>query len=188
LGLSADEFVVVYVGRLVPWKRVDLLIDAWGQLDPRDRGRLIIVGDGSESDTLHALGSHVGPDVRFEGISRRPVLYLWAADAFANPSGDNKHQGEGLSVALLEAMAVGVPPVVTRGPGNDVVVEDGVTGLSFPVQDAAALAACLERVHHDVALRHRLGRDANARVRRDYSIETVAARLETLYASLIPDG
>jgi glycosyltransferase involved in cell wall biosynthesis len=184
LGLGADEFVVVYIGRLVSWKRVDLLIDAWSRLEPADRGRLLIVGDGQEAPALRAAAQRVGADVRMEGSSDRPVIYLRAADVYVNPSGDNRLQGEGLSVALLEAMATGVPPIVTQGPGNDVLVEDGTTGLNFPVQDAEALRTCLQRMRLDPSLRSRLGRGAHELVWRRYSIEAVAEQVEAVYLSL----
>lgn len=185
LGLAVDEFVVVYIGRLIAWKRVDLLIDAWSRMDSVGRGRLLIVGDGQETAALRAAAERVGPDVRMEGSSDSPVRYLWAADVFVNASGDNRLQSEGLSVALLEAMAAGVPPVVTRGPGNDVLVQDGTTGLGFPVQDVDALVACLMRLREDARLRSRLGRAAHELVREEYSIGAVAVQVERVYLSLV---
>ena len=122
--------------------------------------------------------------MRLEGMTTQPMTYLWAADAFANASGDNRLQGEGLSVALLEAMAAGVPPVVTQGPGNDVLVDEGVTGLKFPVQDVEALGECLARLQGDANLRRRLGQAAHERVRLGFSSEAVAEQLETVYRSL----
>lgn len=184
LGLAADEFVVVYIGRLIAWKRVDLLIDAWSRSEPVNCGRLLIVGDGPEGAALRAAAERVGPDVRMEGSSDLPACYLWAADVFVNASGDNKLEGEGLSVALLEAMATGVPPVVTRGPGNDVLVLDGRTGLSFPVQDTDALAVCLNRLRGDASLRSHMGRAAHDLVMQQYSIEAVAEQVESVYLSL----
>ncbi len=184
LGLGTDEFVAVYIGRLVAWKRVDLLVRAWEGMSAIGGRRLLIVGEGPEAERLRAQGEAMGPTIRFEGRSNQPLTYLWAADVFVNASGDNRLQGEGLSVALLEAMAVGVPPVVTKGPGNDVVVEDGVTGLSFPVQDVAALGGCLSRMQQDVEFRLRSGHDAHERVSQRFSIEAVAKQLEGLYLSL----
>ena len=179
LGIAAGSFVTVYVGRLIGWKRVDLLITAWAGLDEQDRGELLIVGDGPEGQRLRALARGIR-GVRFEGLSRRPLAYLWAADVFANASGVDGHQGEGLSVSLLEAMAVGVPPIVTGGPGNDVLVEDGLTGLSFPVSDMRALEDRLRRMR-DRELRQRLGREARERVRERYSITAVAGQVEAMY-------
>jgi glycosyltransferase involved in cell wall biosynthesis len=184
LDLLEDEFVAVYIGRLVPLKRLDLLISAWGRMDPAERGRLLIVGDGPEAPSLRAQASASGPDIRLEGASSQPVTHLWAADVFVNPSGDNRLASEGLSVALLEAMAAGIPPVATQGPGNDVLVDDGVTGLSFPVEDGHGLEGCLRRLRGDSDLRRRLGRTAHDQVRRTYSIDTVAAQVESLYRSL----
>ena len=179
LDLSTDGLVTVYIGRLVDWKRVDLLLEAWSRLDETDRGRLLIVGDGPEGERLRAMGSGLR-GVRFEGISRRPVAYLRAADIFANASGVPGQQAEGLSVSLLEAMAVGLPAVVTSGPGNDVVIEDGVTGLQFPESDVDALEDRLRRLL-DGELRRRLGQAAHERVRKRYSITAVAAQVQSMY-------
>jgi glycosyltransferase involved in cell wall biosynthesis len=184
LGLAAGDFVAVYIGRLVAWKRVDLLLDGWSRLAPEDRDVLLVVGDGSESAALRDRASALGPSVRFEGPTNDPVAYLWAADVFVNASGDNQLAGEGLSVALLESMAVGVPPIVTKGPGNDVVVEDGVTGLNFPVKDPVALEVCLRRMQQDPGLRQRLAAGAHELANRQYSIAVVAQQVEAMYRSL----
>lgn len=184
LGLTPDEFVAVYIGRLVAWKRVDLLIEAWGRADLGGRGRLLIVGGGQEARALQAMAEAVGPSVRMEGSSDRPLTYLHAADVFVNVSGNDGTQGEGLSVALLEAMASGVPPLVTQGPGNDVLIEHGKTGLSISVEDADALRASLELVSRDADLRLRLGQAAHERVKQRYSIEAVAAQVEDVYRSI----
>ncbi len=179
LGLPEDELVTVYVGRLIAWKRVDLLIEAWARLDEPSRGQLLIIGDGSYAEDLRPIAAEV-PGVRLVGVTRRPVRYLQAADIYVNASGVAGGQVEGLSVSLLEAMAVGLPPVVTKGAGNDVLVTDGVTGLSFPVGDADALERCLKRLL-DPALRADLGRAASDLVRQRYSVAAVAEQVEAMY-------
>lgn len=184
VGLSDDEFVALYLGRLRPFKRVDLLIDTWARLAPEHRGRLLIVGDGPEEERLReqAAGDET---VRFVGPTDDSVSYLRAADVFVNASGDPAiHWQEGLSVALLEASFVGVLPIVTIGPGNDVIVKDHVTGLNFPVGDGDGLLACLTEAAADPALRQQLGRQAHDAVAATYSITAVARRVAELYRSL----
>lgn len=186
LGLSSDEFVALYLGRLRPFKRVDMLIDAWARLAPERRGHLLIVGDGPEEQHLReqAAGDET---VRFEGPTDDSVKYLHAADVFVNASGDPAiHWQEGLSVALLEASFAGVLPIVTIGPGNDVIVEDRVNGLSFPIGDGDGLLACLTEAATDPALRRRLGQQAHDAVAATYSITAVARRVSDLYRELEP--
>jgi glycosyltransferase involved in cell wall biosynthesis len=185
LGLSDDEFVALYLGRLRPFKRVDLLIEAWSRLSPRPPARLIIVGGGPEEQRLRTLAAGLD-SIRFEGPTDDSITYLRTADVFVNPSGDPATGWqEGLSVALLEAAFVGVPAIVTTGPGNDVVVEDQVTGWSFPVGDRDGLMLCLRLAIEDAELRARLGRQARAKVVDAYSVAAVARQVSHLYSELV---
>ena len=148
------------MGRLEPYKRVDLLIDAWSELPKGHPGRLLIVGIGSEAEALREQASNL-ESVRIDGPTDDPVTYLRAADLFVNASGDKKLKWfEGLSVALLEASFMGVIPIVTKGHGNDVIVNNGLTGLNFEVGDRDGLVDCLVRAMEDQVLRERIGRQA----------------------------
>lgn len=184
LQLGEDEFVALYLGRLEPYKRVDLLIDAWSRSPVREAGRLIIVGTGSQADALRDQAADID-SVRIDGPTDDAVTYLQAVDVFVNASGDPKLKwSEGLSVALLEASFMGLLPIVTQGPGNDVLVEDGVTGLSFPVGDEDALVRCLTRAFEEPELRSRIGAQARAAVVETYSASAVAQRLTAVYDGL----
>lgn len=185
LGLSDGDFVAVYIGRLQPYKRVDLLIDAWKGLRDPDAGVLLVVGEGPEVHGLRERARPLGDRVRLVGPSDAPVRYLHAADVFVNASGDPRTAwSEGLSVALLEAMASGVMPIVTAGPGNDVLVEHGVTGLSFPVGDRRALLDRLSMAIADPGLRARLADQAHDRVSRTYSSAAVARLIARVYGEV----
>ena len=87
-------------------------------------------------------------------------------------------------MALLEASFVGILPIVTIGPGNDVVVEDHVTGLKFPVGDLDGLVACLTEAAANPGLRRRLGQQAHDAVGETYSVEAVARRVADVYREL----
>lgn len=185
LGLSQDSVVVLYLGRLVPFKRVDLLIDAWQKVRS-DRARvLLIVGEGPTSHALREQAIRLGSDARFDGPTQDSSSYLRAADIFVLPSGDHDlRQYEGLSVALLEAMAAGLTPVVTEGPGNDVLVPDATSGLRFPIGDLEALTARLEQAIGDPELRASIGPRAHERVRDRYADDVVARKMITLYCDV----
>jgi glycosyltransferase involved in cell wall biosynthesis len=185
LGLSEQEFVALYMGRLEPYKRVDLLIEAWSGLPHADRGHLLIVGTGSQSDYLRSEVASV-ESVRLEGPTDDPVTYLRAADVFVNPSGDLKIKwSEGLSVALLEAAFAGVMPIVTIGAGNNVIVQHLVTGLNFPVGDRDALQARLNLAMDDPPLRAKLAQQARDSVIEEYSASAVARRVADVYRELV---
>jgi GalNAc-alpha-(1->4)-GalNAc-alpha-(1->3)-diNAcBac-PP-undecaprenol alpha-1,4-N-acetyl-D-galactosaminyltransferase len=152
------------VGRLVRDKACDVLLDAFAMLGREfDDWRLSVVGVGYLKDALAAQAEALGvaPRVTWHGIVRDPHAFYRAASVFVLPS-----RTEGMPNALLEAMGSGLPVVVSDGtPGPLELVEDGVTGLVVPVDDAAALAAALARLALDADLRRRLGEAARERVR-----------------------
>jgi glycosyltransferase involved in cell wall biosynthesis len=155
--------VALTVGRLVWDKAQDVLLDAFalagGDLDG---WRLAIVGDGGLRDDLRMRAERLGiaGRVDWHGVVRDPHVFYHAADFFVLPS-----RREGTPNALLEAMSCGLPVIVSDGaPGPLELVEDGVTGLVVPVNDAAALASALRRLVSDGELRSRLGEAARARV------------------------
>lgn len=156
LGLR-DDLAVLFLGRLVPIKGVDVLI---GALSGASGTALLVAGDGPERARLEASAAAGGLAARFVGAvdpSRRAEL-LAAADMFALPSRvlpGGRH--EGLPVALLEAMATGLPVIATRTGGIPEVVDDGVSGLLVPPDDARSLRAALDRLAGSPALRRALG-------------------------------
>ena len=178
-----DPARVLYVGRLHSQKGLDTLLHAFAvlrrQLD--HRVTLRIVGAGPLGDTLVALADRLGISAAVDFVGQRDdvVRELDGADVFVLPS-----RAEGLSNALLEAMAAGIPPIVSDIPGNRDVVEDGRTGLVVAVDDVAALASALARVLTDERLRSALGSAARVAADESYGLGSVAARYEDLYAAL----
>lgn len=92
---------------------------------------------------------------------------------------------EGLSQAILEAMALGVPVVATHAGGNPEVIADGINGFTFKDGDIAGLATHIERLCSDEALRQRLVAAAKITALEDFSIEKTVARHEALFLSLL---
>jgi glycosyltransferase involved in cell wall biosynthesis len=108
------------------------------------------------------------------------VLRLTAAvDVFALSS-----LHEGLSIALIEAMALGKPPVVTSVGGLPELVEDGCHGLLVPPADPPALADGIVSILQDAALARRLGQAARRRAA-DFDIRVTLRRMEEVYAELL---
>lgn len=165
LGLHGDagattpqrQQEVLAVARLVPQKGLDVLIRAFAALpEPLRRGwRLILAGDGPERQSLEALALQhsLGDAVSFKGFCSDPLTFMGRAAIFALPS-----RFEGMPNALLEAMAAGLPSVVSDASlGPLEMVRDGRQGLVVPSEDVAALAAALERLMRDPSLRRQLG-------------------------------
>ena len=139
LGLG-DWPVVLYVGRLVEFKRVDLLIEAFAKVASRLSARLVIVGDGLQRPRLKALAKQLGiaDRILFKGFVEPAEVSLWyaAADLMVLPS-----VGETWSVAVLESLASGLPVVTTDtvGAAADAIIDPAV-GSIVRTGDVDALA------------------------------------------------
>jgi sugar transferase (PEP-CTERM/EpsH1 system associated) len=185
LGFSSAEFCIGCVGNLSPVKDYPTLIAAVGEVAQACRDwRLVIIGDGPERQKLEGL-LHAHPDwsdrVSLLGLSHRVPELLNGMDVYVLPS-----IIEGISNALLEAMATGLPVVATATGGNPEVVIDGECGLLVPVGDFRRLAEQLLWLRARPDLRERLGQNALRRVREEFSIESMIRQYEQLYTSLMP--
>jgi glycosyltransferase involved in cell wall biosynthesis len=167
--------VVAGMGRLSREKGFDLLIRAAAEI--RSPFRMVLMGEGPEEKSLRDLAARLGVSdrVRFTGFLRNPYASLARAEVFVLPS-----RYEGFPNGLVEAMALGLPCVATRCPtGPEEILTDGADGLLVPVEDPGALAAAIERLLGDPALRERLGRAARERVRA-YDAPGIVRRFEAL--------
>jgi len=184
LAKGDADFVVGFVGRLIPLKAVDVLMRAFARLD-RPGKRLWIVGDGPEAEALKALASQLGVAsmVRFFGYREDRLAIMGRMDVLALPS-----RSEGTPRCVLEAMAARVPVVTSDVEGCRILVRDGETGLLSRVDDVAALARQLERLAGDAGLRRRLAEAGYAFVEREFSARTVASRYAELYRELLASG
>jgi len=143
---------------------------------------LILVGDGPLRNRLEARaasGSLAG-HVTFVGARTDVAEYLRAADLLVLPS-----RAEGMSNALLEAMACGIPVVASDLPANrEVVGRDGRTGCLVAPEDAPGLARAIETLAKAPAGRREIGAAARALVEERFDIRKVAERYRSLYAQL----
>ena len=188
---EARPRVILAVGRLVEKKGFGALIDACALLQSRGvLFRCTIIGDGPLRDDLasridgHALGDQValiGPRPRVEVVEAIRGAAVFAAPCVIADDGDR----DGLPTVLLEAMALGTPCVSTDVTGIPEIVRDGSTGLCVPQNDPAALAAALERLLDDGALRVRLSQAARHMMERDFDVAGNAAALRAMFAQSI---
>ncbi len=182
LGIEAG-FVACFIGRLVPEKALDTLLDAWSAAIPREASAaIVIVGIGPLEADLRQQATALGIEhqVRFAGfVSAKPLLadYWRSCDIGVLPSAF-----EGLSNALLEAMASAVPMIASEVSGNVDLVEPGVSGWLFPPRDVPALRRCLASAFQlSPAERDRLGDAARQRALATVGIDHVLGRLTALY-------
>jgi glycosyltransferase involved in cell wall biosynthesis len=192
-ALSATEVGrpghLVFVGRLVEKKGLDVLLTALrvvSERDPELDWSLSVIGDGPLRDELAAQAAGLPKPVRFHGQcpAAEVARLLGTGAIYALPSRPARSgDQDGLPVALLEAMAVGLPVVASRIPGVAEAVRDGQDGLLVEPGDADALADALTTLLTDEAARRRLAAGARARSE-TYSVETIGARYVELLAEI----
>jgi rhamnosyl/mannosyltransferase len=177
--------LVLCVGRLVYYKGVDVLIKAM-RMCP---GTLLVIGTGPMEHKLRQLAVQLGIEsrVKFMGhVSSEDLVNLYhAADLFVLPS---TQPTEAFGVVQIEAMACGLPVVSTDLPtGVPWVNQNGVTGLIVPPGDPDALAAAINQLFDDQALRSRMGEAGKRRAVEQFSAERMVgdfiATIESVIAS-----
>jgi glycosyltransferase involved in cell wall biosynthesis len=174
---AGGPFRILCVGSLVPAKAYPMLLAAIARLVEKGREvELTIVGDGPERQSLEGeiAERRLTGSVHLAGACNpdRVIDFYARTDAFALAS-----FAEGVPVVLMEAMAMEIPCVATWIAGVPELIRDGVDGLLVPPADAEALAAALERLMDDPALRARLGESARRRVLECYDLKRNSARL-----------
>ena len=163
-------YELVSVGRLVPAKGQRILLDALRIL--RDRNthlHLTLIGDGPELPALDQFVTqhHLEEHINFKGALNHAstLAHVRRADIFALPS-----FAEGIPVALMEAMSLGLPCVGTSIAGIPELIRSGVDGILVPPANALALADALESLTADSALRKSLGHSARQRILSLYNL------------------
>lgn len=183
MDMTGAAPVALYTGRLHESKGLADLVTAWGQVSQRiPNARLWLAGEGPYREALFQ-------QIAAQGLDGRVVLcgtfdsvddLLAAADLFVLPSLE-----EGMSVAVLEAMAAGIPVVASDIPANRLLIEHETSGLLAPVQNPSALAEAILRVFDDRPLAERLAAQGRARVEAEFALpQRVSEHLE-LFQQLV---
>jgi len=185
LGIAEGEFCIGSVANLAPVKDLMTTLRAVAELAGTVKDwRCLILGEGPERSKLEAfIDEH--PEwkcrVSLPGLTRRIPEMLNAMDAFVLSS-----VTEGICNSLLEAMATGLPVVVTNTGGNPEIVVDGQSGFLFPVGGVQQLVEKLIALRNRRDLRLELGQQAVRRMREEFSLESMAQNYDRVYNSLAP--
>lgn len=184
VGLPAEAMVVGIVGRLVALKRHEMLFEAFRQLaSDFPRLHLLVVGDGgADRDLLiEAMRIHPNSD-RLHWAGHRDDLrrYYQAMDLLAAPS-----EVEGLSNAVLEAMASGIPVLAHSACGNAEVIRDGEDGFLAEISNASNLTEHLQRRLSEPEQLRRVGKMARNTVLKRFSLFKMAENYERLYRGAV---
>jgi glycosyltransferase involved in cell wall biosynthesis len=183
LSIPPDAKVIAWHGRVSMHKKgLDLLLDAWERIcreRPQQELRLVLVGTGDDAAILQrrvATSRGVIWINRFVHAVSELTHYLSAADVYAFPS-----RYEGFPVALIEAMACGLPVVAAEVDGVPDILEGGEAagGLTVPRDDAEALAHALSRLLNEPGWRREVGRRARQRAEAAFSLKSVGEQLRS---------
>ncbi len=183
-GIPVDAKVAIYVGRLSQEKGIRGLIGGFAHAALAEpESVLVLVGGGAMLEELRQLVAERGVaprQVRFVGPVPASEIPFWlrASDVFSLTS-----PNEGFPCALVEAMAAGLPSVVSDIPANLQLVDEGVHGLSVPFDEEEAIGRAFLTLFRDGDLRRRMGVAARQRVLDNYSTARIVERYETLFRS-----
>lgn len=187
LGIDRQAPVVIYTGRLVTYKGILTLLEAWTELRrQRPDAELLVLGTGENEAAVRAAESQ---GVRYVGPVVDVQPYLHAADVFTLPS-----EAEGMSNSLLEAMASGLVPVVSAVGGSAELLGGRDIGRLVPPRDPPAVTSALLSAIDEVDAARgpdgisTAGLPARELVAREFSLATTARRLHDLYVDLADGG
>jgi glycosyltransferase involved in cell wall biosynthesis len=179
LGCPDDAIIIGSVGWLTAVKGHRYLIEAVARLKKAfPRLHLVILGSGNLREELQALGERLGLGACLHLLGERPDVpaHLTAMDIFVLPS-----RNEGMGRALVEAMTAARPVVATRVGGVPAIVEDGITGLLVPPEDADALARALRRLLIRPDLARELGQAAARSIGERFGAAAMTQAVEAVY-------
>jgi glycosyltransferase involved in cell wall biosynthesis len=182
LEIPDDRVLFGTLARMVPIKGLSTLVEAAALVHRREpRAVFALVGEGPLQGALQSQATALGLEkvVRFPGFTSAPAELLAAVDAYVLPS-----LGEGVPMALLEALALGKPVVATAVGGVAELLTPGVTALLLPPGRPEELAAACLRLIHDPDLRASLGARGRALVSERLSARRMAAEVHALYREL----
>ncbi len=181
-NLPSDARVLASVGRLVPQKGLDVLLRALAHVS-EPNVHLILIGEGDHESKLRALAAElkIAARVHFAGYRRDVPRLLGALDVYVHPA-----RFEGMSNAVLEAMAAGCPIVASAVDGNVELIENGVEGWLVPSDDVAELARAMNEALAQEREAHRRGRAAQERARKCFSVDAMVEQWErVLYGKTV---
>ncbi len=170
-GLTPDCYIVCVVGRLTPYKRFDFAIECIGKLaheNPESKPVLILVGDGPDRARLEGLARTLGANCKviFVGQVKDTWTILCGVDSVMHPSA-----GEGLSLAILEAMSAARPVIVPSLPSVSQTIEHGSNGFIYQEGSLDEAKRMLYDLSGDKALRTLLGMNARCNVIEKYQLD-----------------
>jgi glycosyltransferase involved in cell wall biosynthesis len=186
LGIPAGSPVVILVANLRPVKAIDVFLESVRKVaTEHPEAHVVIVGEGDEREKLEALTLSLGLSnaVHFLGSRTDVPRLLKASDV-----GVLSSSSEGLSNAIIEYMAAGLPVVCTAVGGNPELVTDDVNGYVVPVGDSEAIAGAMKRLLASPPRARELGLRGRALADELFDVSKCVARTQSFYERLVVGG
>ncbi len=182
LGLPNDAFMLVNVANNREMKGIPYLLKAMDQLPPEAPIHLLLVGrDMDTPDNLKLLeGSPNQHKVHFLGFREDALNVVAASDVFVLAS----LFGESITKSVIEAMSLGIAPIITDIPGNTELIEDNISGIRVPSRDASALNKAILELYNNRALCKELATNAKLHIENNLNTENTVAKTENWYYDL----
>ena len=187
-NVPSDTLVIGNVARLVPFKGHRYLLDAMSKVVSEGMSILcVIIGDGELMEALQHQARALGIDrhTRFLGFQDNLHEIYPAFDLYCHSSLDL--EAEAFPLAILRALASGLPVVATRVGGISLMVNEGVSGHLTPAEDSSALAAAILDLLKNSGRRRSMGRASFALFTRSFHASAMAERVEQVYRSVLPE-
>jgi N,N'-diacetylbacillosaminyl-diphospho-undecaprenol alpha-1,3-N-acetylgalactosaminyltransferase len=183
--IEPSDLVVTYIGRLLKFKGINELVEAWDSLDI-ERGHLLLVGETDEESPSSFTREEISElgrkkNVRFLGRREDVRELLAISDIFINPSAYR----EGIPRTNLEAMSMGTPIITTNNVGCRYTVEDGRNGILVDMNDSRALAIAIETLARSRDLREQMGAESRRIARDKFSLNYVVKEYAKLYRTVL---
>jgi glycosyltransferase involved in cell wall biosynthesis len=182
-GIAHDDFVVVCAVNARPSKGLSVMLEAASMLADISKLHLLLVGKNIDKAPYSGIisCSPLKDRIHLTGYRQDAPELIAASDVLVQPS----VSGEGLPRAMMEAMCVGTPCIITDTGGGKEVVEDGVTGFIVPTKNAEAIANRVRKLYGDEKLKNNMAMLAKKKVANDVSINLTADKYVSYFEGLI---
>jgi glycosyltransferase involved in cell wall biosynthesis len=176
-----------FVGTLATWQGIDHTLDSLGRPEWPPDVSLVVVGEGVEVERVRSLAAE-SPRLKYLGRLPHAAVAGVLAHALValSPKSDSSHATSGVvPLKLFEAMACGVPVIVTDLPGQADIVRENDCGIVIPPRDPIAIGAAVRRISEDEERRREMGRNSRAAAVARYSWDAAAAKTERVLSAVL---
>lgn len=185
LGIDPDEKVIIHASNFRPVKRVPDVVRVFSLIEKELPAKLILIGDGPEMSAVRHLVDNLGLSgkVLFPGYQDRPEQWYSISDLMLLLS-----EKESFGLALLEALACGVPGIASNVGGMPEVIADGENGFICELGNIEEIAAKALRLLKDKRLHEKFSKQAVLAVHKRFRAELIVGQYENVYYQLVGDG